>query len=435
MTYGTEHPYQQYDPNFKPDEVMMRLHQLQSRIASTISSVTRVEGDIQEKQSQIYQDMETIQLSVLAIDNKFSGDVTRLESTITQTAGQIESRVTALDTRIGSAESAITQQAGEISLRVRETDLTGNKVASLINQTATTITIAAHKLDLAGYATFYSLTQPGATSIHGGNIMANTISANSFYGNVFTVGNGVTSTKLTMTTTDSGSHTFHSTQAAGFRISSDGSLSLAANPSYGIYTRNAPFVVESGFRVDSGTSQFNTNVTVNATLNASALQINSAPVATQSWTASLMSGYATQSWVSSNFVSSGHSHSDLYGSSSIGFYISGYQAASITSSRFTMQGVVKCTSVDTSSDVNLKTEIADYTESAIQKILDTPIVSYRYKDEPEDARRTVGIIAQIAPDEVYASGDDGKAVSLYPMISLAWKAIQELNEKVVALGG
>jgi hypothetical protein len=361
-----QYMYDNYDKGYKPDEVMYRLHQLQGRIASTISKVDRAETDVSEKQSEILQEVDLIRLSVLDIDNKYSGEVTRLESSITltaeqiqlnvtalekklagevtalesnitqtaeqiqlsvtaldskvtgevtrlessitQTASGIESSVTALDTRIGLAESTITQQATEISSKVSETDLTGNKIASLINQTATTVKIIANHIDLRGAVTLTTLAEdasdylneldyaannataianaanqlaatanqtatnakgyfemwkaPSSTYINGAYIATGTIQADKFYGNIFTVGNGVTSTKLTMTTTDIGSHSIHSDQAGGFRISSDGSLSLAANGGKGVYIRNAPFVVEDqNFRLQAnGGNLIDTNI-------------------------------------------------------------------------------------------------------------------------------------------------------------------------------
>lgn len=52
--------------------------------------------------------------------------------------------------RLSTAESSITQQAGQILSKVEKTDYTGNAVASLINQTATTIKLQASKIELDG---------------------------------------------------------------------------------------------------------------------------------------------------------------------------------------------------------------------------------------------------------------------------------------------
>jgi hypothetical protein len=98
-------------------------------------------------------------------------------------------------------------------------------------------------------------------------------------------------------TSVSGSHLLQSNDAAGFRIGSNGSMGLSASGYYGVYVPNSALVAQQGFRVEGGVSQFNTNVTVNANLNASSLTINDAPVATQLWVSNLVSGLATVSYV------------------------------------------------------------------------------------------------------------------------------------------
>ncbi|MBO0961639.1 hypothetical protein J1P26_18190, partial [Neobacillus sp. MM2021_6] len=91
--------------------------------------------------------------------NSFYSRLSTAESSITQQAGQISSKVSQstydvdipnIKNRLSSAESNITQQATDISLRVKTTDYNGNQIASLINQTATTIKLVASKIDLDG---------------------------------------------------------------------------------------------------------------------------------------------------------------------------------------------------------------------------------------------------------------------------------------------
>ena len=71
-------------------------------------------------------------------------------SSLSIEVGQISTRVTNVDSRLGTAESSIVQQVQQITQKVRNTDYNGNTIASLINQTSTTITIQASKINLVG---------------------------------------------------------------------------------------------------------------------------------------------------------------------------------------------------------------------------------------------------------------------------------------------
>lgn len=137
--------YDQYDPGgLTVEELSNQLMALQSRLASTISDVKREDGEILAKQSQILQDIDSINLSVSAFDS-----------------------------RIGAAESSISVQAGQISSKVSQTDYNGNAIASLINQTATTISILASKINLVGAVTVLSDITGNLGTITAGNIDLN----------------------------------------------------------------------------------------------------------------------------------------------------------------------------------------------------------------------------------------------------------------------
>jgi phage minor structural protein len=160
---------------------------------------------------------------------------------------------------------------------------------------------------------------PKLTYIDAYGVYTGTVQANNIVGSVFTVGNGTgQSTKLELWTGDNNAHYIKSTQAAGFRIESTGSLSLQAGNGYGIYINNAPLVANAGFRVDGGTAQFNVDVTVNSSLNASTLYEYGYRVATQSW---------VQSWVWSQGFLTGNGAVDS-GNSSGAWYRWAYNTSS-----------------------------------------------------------------------------------------------------------
>lgn len=163
MTYDNQHPYDGYDPNGTPiDELMKRLMQLQGRIASTISEVERVETEITEKQSQIIQTVDEISLEVFEINNDTGGKTSRI-GRLEVTADEINSNVAAIDTRVGAAESSISQNATAITSRVTYSDFNGNNMVSIINQSATSVSIAASKINLTGIGNVSAYLQIGAS--------------------------------------------------------------------------------------------------------------------------------------------------------------------------------------------------------------------------------------------------------------------------------
>lgn len=81
------------------------------------------------------------------------------------------------------------------------------------------------------------------------------------------------------------------------------------------------------------------------------------------------------------------------------------------------------------SSLTMKTDLQNFEESVLDEIVNTDIMTYRYKsdveEKGEEAPTHVGVISEFAPKHV--ATNDGKAVDLYAMISFAWKAIQELK--------
>lgn len=82
----------------------------------------------------------------------------------------------------------------------------------------------------------------------------------------------------------------------------------------------------------------------------------------------------------------------------------------------------------TSSSKKWKRNITDYSNSAKDIIKSAKIRHYNMEEKYEDQRRKIGLVAEEAPAEVLDT--TGEMVDLYPMATLAWKAIQELSEEV-----
>ncbi len=130
--------------------------------------------ELAKNKSKIEKTDERITLEVERVDESIAA--LRIE------ADNISLSVQTLDSRMGTAEAQILIQSGEISQRVSYTDYNGQTIGSLINQTPYAIDIEAGKLNLKGYATFSSLSVPGATTIDGSNISTGSMSADAIFG-------------------------------------------------------------------------------------------------------------------------------------------------------------------------------------------------------------------------------------------------------------
>lgn len=93
----------------------------------------------------------------------------------------------------------------------------------------------------------------------------------------------------------------------------------------------------------------------------------------------------------------------------------------------TMQAIIS-----DASDRRLKRNINPYEESALEKVLATPIYTYNMIGH-EDSKLFMGMIADEAPEDIVIKGDTPEmpdGINLYQMSSMIWKAIQEMNGKL-----
>jgi hypothetical protein len=77
-----------------------------------------------------------------------------------------------------------------------------------------------------------------------------------------------------------------------------------------------------------------------------------------------------------------------------------------------------------------KKNIGFYMENAIKKIFNTPIRTYQFNEELEEELHHIGVILDESPWEIVDI--NGEGVSTYAMVTLAWKAIQEIYEILMA---
>ena len=97
----------------------------------------------------------------------------------------------------------------------------------------------------------------------------------------------------------------------------------------------------------------------------------------------------------------------------------------------------KVLSVGTFSSTSLlskKNVIADYEEDALSEITKTDIVEFEYKNDVGE-KHISPIIDDVNDEKDYyipktILSENGQYVDMYSMISMAWKAIKQLNEKI-----
>ncbi|MCT4420296.1 hypothetical protein EFT49_08880 [Leuconostoc falkenbergense] len=98
------------------------------------------------------------------------------------------------------------------------------------------------------------------------------------------------------------------------------------------------------------------------------------------------------------------------------------------------QKVISAGTFSSTSALSKKNIISDYEENALDEIIKTDLVLFEYKNRPGE-QQISPIIDDINADKKYyipptIVGEAGQYVDMYSMISMAWKAIQQLNEKI-----
>lgn len=92
------------------------------------------------------------------------------------------------------------------------------------------------------------------------------------------------------------------------------------------------------------------------------------------------------------------------------------------------QNAVYANGVNVSSDRDRKRDIELYETDALSEICTTPVYTYHLDTDLDDELKRIGIIMQEAPlDAIDLSG---KGVDLYQMVTMLWKAVQQLNAKI-----
>lgn len=137
----------------------------------------------------------------------------------------------------------------------------------------------------------------------------------------------------------------------------------------------------------------------------------------------------------------------LFDKSKIQFGTNGYMRASIESNGDARFGNIYSNGTLVTSDREKKSNIKKLSGSFLEKVKGSPVYRYRLKREDipyetENEKKTkrklitersesVGLMYDEAPEEIRRESERGdKTIDLYGMVSVLWKAVQELAEKV-----
>ena len=138
----------------------------------------------------------------------------------------------------------------------------------------------------------------------------------------------------------------------------------------------------------------------------------------------------------------------LYDKNKIEFGTNGYMRASIESNGDAKFGNIYSNGSLVTSDRKKKTGVKKLSGTFLEKVRDSAVYRYRLKQDmiPEKNAKnlkgksvgtkneSVGLMYDEAPEEIRRETESGdKAIDLYGMVSILWKAVQELSDKVDSL--
>ena len=138
----------------------------------------------------------------------------------------------------------------------------------------------------------------------------------------------------------------------------------------------------------------------------------------------------------------------LYDKNKIEFGTNGYMRASIESNGDAKFGNIYSNGSLVTSDRKKKTGVKKLSGTFLEKVRGSAVYRYRLKQDmiPEGNAKnlkrksvgtkneSVGLMYDEAPEEIRRETESGdKAIDLYGMVSILWKAVQELSDKVDSL--
>jgi len=291
-----------------------------------------------------------------------------------------------VDVNKKQSQSSFEQTNEQISLKVSETDYNGNTIASLINQTATTIDIQASKINLVGAVTVLS------------DITGNlgTITAGTITGTTFKTSNNTNNVSIANDQILSVSGTSYSTFIAAGRIQAENHINNRMIEIYGdaIYFNDNSGTTGVG-NIKTTVQQVTLEAYTTLSLKAPTIRLDGATT---------LNGHLNTAY-------------NLYPSSV-------YATNNVQGSSASFSGSVTANNYVTTSRRDLKEDINDFLQSALDKVNSTKVKKYRFKDKKKE-RLDIGLIYEDAPIEIQSENEKG--INLYAMTSLLWKGSSRIK--------
>lgn len=275
------------------------------------------------------------------------------------------------------------------------------------------------KIDTTGHLTASGASISG--NITGSNITGSSLESFGFDNTGFPmktrIDNGFITTHSIKVRPMNGTSYDFSGDSAGYTLVSAGSI--------GIYNGSTfPFIVNGG-------SVGCTSLTVNGSVSCASISINGyTPITTENigsqqvaWADS--SGFATRS--SSATTAQSATTADT-SSRCITSYLSlsGGTMTAPNGSLWIGQNTVKANIIEQTSSEKYKKNIELYTGNALRKIANTTIKTYNYDVEADFDKKHMGVIVEESPYEIVSP--NGEAIDIGAMVTMTWKAIQEIAE-------
>lgn len=279
-------------------------------------------------------------------------------------------------------------------------------------------------IDANGNVTFGGALN-GASGTFSGTVSAATITGSTISGNTISGGsiNGTTITGTTISGNTISGGSISGTSITGGTI--DGTI-ITSGVSTSHFTRINNGEIQSNYIVLSNSAGTKTTVITPDEFNSNGI-VHCSGLETTNITCSKING--ADPILSNNISIQSVDYANKSGYCDTGYLVlsSGTLQAPY-GSLYIGQNTVRANTVEQISSVSTKKNIAEYTDSVLSKICNTKTYSYNYNVDLDSDKKRLGILVEESPIEIVNSSND--AIDLYAMLTMCWKAIQELNEKI-----
>lgn len=127
------------------------------------------------------------------------------------------------------------------------------------------------------------------------------------------------------------------------------------------------------------------------------------------------------------YIKLGSSFVTIYNNNTIGFQTEGHVRATIENNGAYF-GDLFSNGIQVTSDRTKKSSITKLDKPALEQVKETPVYQYQLTED-DTATQHTGIMYDEAPEEIrHIDSKGNKSIDLYGMVSLLWKAVQELSK-------